>query len=171
MYQHIVYQYKMRFYLLYCVPHRFSLIGLLCIINGSHCVLALLCFINDNLNTISAYSIPSLPSLSSAPPSTCRIPSLPSLVLPPSILLNTYRIPSLPSLVPPSILLNTYSIPSLPSLSPPLLSFLILIEYPYYLLLSPPILPPLQNTINFENTIPPHFCISCSKQMLYSVLN
>ena len=134
MYQHIVYQYKMRFYLLYCVPHRFSLIGLLCIINGSHCVLALLCFINDNLNTISAYSIPSLPSLSSAPPSTCRIPSLPSLV-------------------------------------PPLLSFLMIIEYPYYLLLSPPILPPLQNTINFENTIPPHFCISCSKQMLYSVLN
>jgi len=135
-YQHIVYQYKMRFYLLYCVPHRFSLIGLLCIINGSHCVLALLCFINDNLNTISAYSIPSLPSLVPPPLLLVEylhylllsspllsflilIEYLNYLLLPPlPCLLNTYRIPSLPSLVPPSILLNTYSIPSQPSLFP-----------------------------------------------------
>ena len=135
----------MRFYLqnflflLYCVPHRFSLIGLLCIINGSHCVLALLCFINDNLNTISAYSIPSLPSL--VPPPFYLQNTLTTFSCPPSILLNTYSIPSLPSLVPlpllsfliliayphnlllspaPSILLNTYRIPSLPSLVPPL---------------------------------------------------
>ena len=126
-YQHIGYQnikYKMRFYLqnflflLYCVPHRFSLIGLLCIINGSHCVLALLCFINDNLNTISAYRIPSLPSLVPLPPST-------------------YRIPSLPSLVPLLSFLILIAYPHYLLLSPPLLSLLILIAYPHSLLLSP----------------------------------